>query len=73
MPVHRYVIFRRVERAMSMLSLDGIRNADIAAACGFASESHFSDVFKRITGTTPRDYRMVGARIRIDRTPAPAR
>src|SRR5271169_475616 len=56
MPVHRYVITRRIERAMCILSMDSYRNADIAAACGFASESHFGDVFKRVTGTTPRNY-----------------
>jgi len=69
MPVHRYVVNRRIERAMCMLSMDGHRNADIAAACGFASESHFSDVFKRMTGTTPRNYRLAGASIRVDRAP----
>jgi AraC-like DNA-binding protein len=67
MPVHRYVVHRRVERAMSLLSMDGYRNADIAAACGFASESHFNVVFKRITGTTPRNYRRTGTSVRLAR------
>ena len=31
--------------------------ADVAAAAGFADQSHFARVFKRITGDTPRDYR----------------
>jgi AraC family transcriptional regulator len=69
MPVHRYVVNRRIERAMCLLSMDGQRNADIAAACGFASESHLSDVLKRMTGTTPRNYRLAGSSIRIDRAP----
>jgi AraC family transcriptional regulator len=66
LPVHRYVINRRIERAMSMLLANNHRNADIAVACGFASESHLSDVFKRITGTTPQNYRRVGVSIRVD-------
>jgi AraC family transcriptional regulator len=69
MPVHRYVVNRRIERAICLLSMDSYRNADIAAACGFASESHFSDVFKRITGTTPRNFRVAGTSIRVDRAP----
>jgi AraC family transcriptional regulator len=70
MPVHRYVINRRIERAMSLLSIDGYRNADIAVTCGFASESHFSDVFRRMTGITPRDYRQVIGSVRIERATA---
>jgi AraC family transcriptional regulator len=66
-PTHRYVITRRVERAMCMLSATDYKNSDIALACGFASESHFSDVFKRITGTTPRNYRRARTYIRVDR------
>jgi AraC family transcriptional regulator len=56
-PVHRYVLNRRIERAMSLLKIESLRNADIAAACGFASESHFSDAFKRMTGASPSNYR----------------
>jgi AraC family transcriptional regulator len=65
-PVHRYVINRRIERAMCMLLANNYRNADIAVACGFASESHLSDVFKRMTGTTPRNFQRVGMSIRVD-------
>jgi AraC family transcriptional regulator len=31
--------------------------AEIAAAAGFADQSHFARVFKRVTGQTPRDFR----------------
>jgi AraC-like DNA-binding protein len=67
--VHQFVLNRRIERASSLLSMDGYRNADIAAGCGFASESHFSDTFKRITGVSPRNYRRAGASIRVERVP----
>jgi AraC family transcriptional regulator len=59
-PVHRYVVNRRMERAMSMLLTNNYRNAEIATACGFASESHLSGVFKRIVGATPRNFRLAG-------------
>jgi AraC-like DNA-binding protein len=65
-PVHRYVIGRRIERAMCMLLANDFRNADIALACGFASESHLNDVFKRMTGTTPRTFRRAGTSVRVD-------
>ena len=30
---------------------------DIAASCGFNDQSYFTNVFKRITGVTPKQYR----------------
>ncbi len=38
--------------------LDGRRPlADVAAACGFASEQHFTTVFKKATGAAPAAWR----------------
>lgn len=36
--------------------------AEIALACGFADQSHFTKVFRRATGTTPRRYRIAVSR-----------
>lgn len=36
----------------------GPRLSDLALAAGFADQAHFSRTFKRITGTTPRVYRL---------------
>ena len=36
----------------------GASLSDLALAAGFADQAHFSRTFKRITGTTPRDYRL---------------
>jgi AraC family transcriptional regulator len=55
--LHQYVIQRRVERAKVMLRTTAEPIAHIAAAVGFASQSHFTTVFKRMTGATPRAYR----------------
>jgi AraC family transcriptional regulator len=55
--LHQYVIGRRVEHAKVMLRTTADPIADIAAAVGFASQSHFTTVFKRLTGATPRAYR----------------
>ncbi len=31
---------------------------DIALACGFADQARFSRIFKRLTGQTPRAFRL---------------
>jgi AraC-like DNA-binding protein len=57
MPVHRYVLQRRIERAIRLLSLANQSIAQIALECGFANQSHFTESFRRIIGTTPHRYR----------------
>lgn len=54
---HRYVSSRRVERAKSMLMDDRLTILEISQACGFASQAHLGDVFRRQTGSTPGGYR----------------
>lgn len=54
---HQYVLSRRVEWAMNLLKDDGMSIAEVAAACGFSSQGHFTTVFKQRTGTTPGAYR----------------
>lgn len=54
---HRYLLQLRVARAKELLR-DGDRPiADVALRTGFATQSHFSVTFRRITGMTPRSYR----------------
>ncbi len=47
----------RVERACQLLENPEARLADIAVETGFADQSHFTRVFKRLTGLTPGRYR----------------
>lgn len=54
---HRYVLARRVEMAKSLLCDTDLSITDIADRIGCASHSHFSVMFHRMTGQTPRDYR----------------
>jgi AraC family transcriptional regulator len=56
-PPHRYLLHKRIERAKSMLRSSCGSLAEVALACGFASHSHFTDVFGRRTGATPRQFR----------------
>jgi AraC family transcriptional regulator len=56
-PPHRYVLTRRIERAKSLLRETDLPIIEIAHRIGCGSHSHFSVLFHRATGQTPRDFR----------------
>lgn len=54
---HQYLLRLRIEHAQSMLTTTDLPLRDIAAACGFADEHHFSKTFKRLVDLPPGAYR----------------
>lgn len=52
-----YVMRLRVERAKQLLNWTSSSLVEIALACGFANQSHFTTAFKRHTGITPGAFR----------------
>lgn len=54
---HSYVTGKRVERACELLRIGDMPLAEIAYATGFASQSHMTDTFRRVLGTTPGKWR----------------
>lgn len=52
-PPHRWLQRQRVEMARRLVRESGMSLADIALACGFADQSHFTRVFTSFTGTSP--------------------
>ena len=56
-PPHRYLLHRRVAHAQSLLTRSHLSLTEIALSSGFASSSHFANVFRRIAGTTPSAWR----------------
>ncbi|MCL2448454.1 MAG: AraC family transcriptional regulator [Polyangiaceae bacterium] len=54
---YQYVLRRRVERAKALLRGRAESIGEVAVACGFATQSHFTSAFKARTGLTPRAYR----------------
>jgi AraC family transcriptional regulator len=54
---HSYLLFRRVRRARHLLSTSNQAIVDIALEVGFGSQAHFSQVFRQVTGVTPRAWR----------------
>jgi len=55
----RYILRQRLERAYAQLTSGGTAAtiADVAYRCGFASQSHFTRVFREQFGRTPREVR----------------
>lgn len=47
----------RIARARELLSSSGMPLSRIAIQCGFADQSHFTRVFRRVVGVTPAAYR----------------
>ena len=55
---HEYLCETRVERTKELLTgPTRMTLVEIARACGFTSPRHLRSVFRRITGSTPREYR----------------
>jgi len=48
----------RIARAQSLLACPDLEVSEIALACGFCDQSHFTSTFRRLTGTSPYRYRL---------------
>ena len=55
--IRDYIAKQRIETSKSMLLHTDYSYAQIAIALGFSSQSHFTRVFRELTGTTPAKYR----------------
>jgi len=56
-PPHRYVIKCRMERAKKLLAEDCLPLVEVGLSVGFQNQSHFTTLFHRLTGVTPKTYR----------------
>jgi AraC family transcriptional regulator len=57
MSIGEYLRHRRVKIACHKISTSKDSLVDIALAAGFSNQSHFSRIFKQVTGMTPAQYR----------------
>jgi AraC-like DNA-binding protein len=57
----KLVEIARFEAASEMLQEPGAKIIDVAYAVGYEDPSHFSRAFRRMTGTSPRGFRISGA------------
>jgi AraC family transcriptional regulator len=53
MPVHQYVVRRRVDRAQALLLSGEMPMSRIALEAGFADQSHMANCMRRVLGLTP--------------------
>lgn len=56
-PPHRFLLSQRIERSLELLANTHLTLSDIAIACGFADQSHFSRVFRQRVGITAGRWR----------------
>jgi AraC family transcriptional regulator len=56
-PSHRWLMQRRIDKAKDLLRNSGQSLNEIALACGFADQSHFTTVFTRMVGASPGAWR----------------
>ncbi|MDJ0600636.1 MAG: AraC family transcriptional regulator [Crocosphaera sp.] len=54
---YQFLMSYRIEQAKKMLDNPNALMIDIAMDCGFSDQAHFSRVFKKIEGVTPKKYR----------------
>ncbi|NEQ19437.1 MAG: helix-turn-helix transcriptional regulator [Microcoleus sp. SIO2G3] len=56
MAPHQFVLNLRLERAKKLILTGQMSLSEVAVLCGFFDQSHFSNVFKRAWGMTPRAF-----------------
>lgn len=55
--IHKYIMVRRISKAIELLQYSDMRISEIAEKVGFPDASHFSKVFKQLMGKGPREFR----------------
>lgn len=68
-PVHQYVIRRRVERAATLLRQGNLPGSQIALECGFSHQSHMAYHMQRMLGCTPSEFARQAAAARLHPVP----
>jgi AraC-like DNA-binding protein len=53
---HSYLLNERVAMAKRLIAAGRLSIADIALECGFVSQAHFTTVFRKLSGSTPKTY-----------------
>ena len=57
MSIKEFRVAQKIKKAKLLLKTTDNKIIDIAAACGFENPSYFTEIFSRITGISPTDYR----------------
>lgn len=57
-PLSQYIIEKKIEEAKKLLASSTYTMLEISSSLGFYDQSHFTKLFKRHVGTTPKTYRL---------------
>lgn len=55
--LHEYLVFTRLHQAEKILLSTHTSITDIALECGFSDSNYFKDAFKKMYGSSPREYK----------------
>ncbi|MGY3586255.1 AraC family transcriptional regulator [Bradyrhizobium sp. USDA 4341] len=67
---HEFLLRERIRRAEALMQDPAMTLLEIALAVGFQTQAHFTTVFKRFSGCTPRHWRMIH-QVPVQIRPAP--
>ena len=57
-PPHAYITAKRIEQAKELLANSNLRIVEVAVSVGYQTQAHFTGVFHKFVGVTPRVYRL---------------
>jgi len=56
--IYDYLVETRIARAKKLLSSTSIKVYEVSELVGYMSKAHFTEVFKKKTGMTPKEYQL---------------
>lgn len=56
--IYDYLVETRIEHAKKFLTSSSIKVYEVSELVGYISKAHFTDVFKKKTGMTPKEYQL---------------
>lgn len=62
---HEFLLQRRMEQAQALLRSSSAPIATVALSVGFSNQAHFSTVFRRLIGQSPRRWRIENAPMHV--------
>lgn len=63
--IEKYIILQKTEKAKELLLYDELSISEIADRMGYSSVAHLSNQFKKVTGSTPSQFRNLRQKHRI--------
>jgi AraC-like DNA-binding protein len=64
--IEHYIIEQRIERAKELIVYNELTLSQISYQLNYSSPQHLSRQFKKVTGLTPTEFRIIGQRQKLD-------